>query len=55
MNDLHDERPGRERWRAATEQPTKPRPDNTKVALILVGMICVTLVLISFACAWTFK
>ena len=42
MNDLHD-------------RPRPQRPDNTRTALILVGMICVAAVLISFACAWAFK
>jgi hypothetical protein len=58
MNDLHDDRPEHGRWRmerSAPPEPSRSRPDSRNAALVLVGMVCVTLVLISFACAWTFK
>lgn len=34
------------------DRPRPQRPDNTRAGLIVVGMLCATAVLISFACAF---
>lgn len=52
--DLHDpKRDHLHTWLGEREPSETAR--KTRAALILVGMVCVTLVLISFACAWSIR